>query len=109
MAADIRRVARELTALLGQDMQALRAKYRELFGVDSTSRDAAFLRRRIAWWIQWEAEDGFSDRLVAPLAEIARAASPCADPLTSPPCSRARSSTAPLSLRETSPPKPRRP
>jgi hypothetical protein len=51
MAADIRRVARELAALLGLDMQALRATYRELFGEEGISHDAATMRRWIARWI----------------------------------------------------------
>ncbi len=69
MRRDMRFVVRELAELARMDVQVLRAKYREAFGQATTSRNATYLRRRLAWWIQWQAEDMFSERILARLAE----------------------------------------
>ena len=60
---------RELTALARMNAQVLRAKYREVYGEATTSRDATYLRRKIAWAIQWQAEDRFPEHIRARLAE----------------------------------------
>src|SRR5258708_7541441 len=74
MASDIRSIARELAALGKMNMQALRAKYRAAFGEATTSHNAAYLRKRIAWRIQEVAEGGLSDRVRARIAEVQQGA-----------------------------------
>ncbi|HEY5240568.1 MAG TPA: DUF2924 domain-containing protein [Polyangiaceae bacterium] len=66
----MRFVVRELAELARMDVQVLRAKYREAFGQATTSRNPIYLRRRLAWWIQWQAEDMFSERILARIAEV---------------------------------------
>ena len=56
------------------DVQVLRATYREAFGQATTSSNATYLRRRLAWWIQWQAEDMFSEHTLARIAELRSAA-----------------------------------
>ena len=63
MRRDMRFVVRELAELARIDVQVLRAKYREAFSRRTTSRNPIILRRRLAWWIQWQAEDMFSERI----------------------------------------------
>jgi hypothetical protein len=53
-------------------MQALRAKYREAFGEETTSHNAAYLRKKIAWRIQELAQGGLSDRVRARIAKLQR-------------------------------------
>jgi len=65
MRRDMMFVVRELAELAEMDVQVLRAKYREAFCQATTSRNATYLRRRLAWWIQWQAEDMFSERILA--------------------------------------------
>jgi hypothetical protein len=65
-----RSVARELAALTKMNMAALRARYREAFGEDTTSHNAAYLRKQLAWRIQELAEGGLSDRVRARIAEL---------------------------------------
>lgn len=74
MANDIRNLARELVALGSMNMQALRARYREAFGEETTSHNAAYLRKKIAWRIQEMAEGGLSERARARIAELQRGA-----------------------------------
>jgi hypothetical protein len=50
---------------------ALRAKYQELFGVATVSRNKQFLFRRIAWRLQARAEGDLSERARQRAAEIA--------------------------------------
>jgi hypothetical protein len=70
MASDIRSVSRELAALVKLEMQALRARYREAFGEETTSHNAAYLRKKIAWRIQELAQGGLSDRVRARIAKL---------------------------------------
>ncbi|MGH7293699.1 MAG: DUF2924 domain-containing protein [Polyangiaceae bacterium] len=70
----ISKVARELSALGRMNMAALRAKYREAFGQETTSHNAAHLRKKIAWRIQELAEGGLSERTLARIAELGREA-----------------------------------
>ncbi|HEY1697939.1 MAG TPA: DUF2924 domain-containing protein [Polyangiaceae bacterium] len=67
-------VARELRELGRMNMAALRAKYRKAFGEETTSHNAAYLRKKLAWRIQELAEGGLSERTVARLEELARTA-----------------------------------
>jgi hypothetical protein len=69
MSSDMKFVACELTALLSMNVQALRDKYREVFGEATTSHSAAYLRRKIAWMIQWQAEDRIPERTLARIVE----------------------------------------
>jgi hypothetical protein len=70
MANDIRSIARVLAALGKMSMRALRARYSEVFGEETTSHNAAFLRKKVAWGIQWQAEGGLSERALARIAEL---------------------------------------
>jgi hypothetical protein len=74
MANDFQSIARELAALGKMRMQQLRAKYREAFGEATTSHNAAYLRKRIAWRIQELAEGGLSERARARIAELQQGA-----------------------------------
>ncbi len=74
MPIDMRFVVRELAALAQMNTQVLRAKYREAFGEAPTSCSAPFMRRRLALWIQWQAEDRFLERTLARIAELRSAA-----------------------------------
>lgn len=65
-------VTRELQALGRMNMEALRAKYHEAFGQQTTSHNAAYLRKKIAWRIQEIAEGGVTERTLARLEELAR-------------------------------------
>ncbi|MGH7294586.1 MAG: DUF2924 domain-containing protein [Polyangiaceae bacterium] len=67
-------VTRELSALGRMNMVALRAKYRESFGEETTSHNAAYLRKKLAWRIQELAEGGLTERTRARLEELARSA-----------------------------------
>jgi predicted nuclease of predicted toxin-antitoxin system len=73
MPSEIRFVVRELAALARMDVQMLRAWYGEVFADATTTRNAASLRRRLAWWIQWQAEDRLPEHILAHLADLRRA------------------------------------
>jgi hypothetical protein len=68
----MRRVGDALIALGRMKMAALRAKYVEVFGGETTSHNAAFLRKKIAWRIQELAEGGLTERARARIAELGR-------------------------------------
>lgn len=53
---------------------ALRARYREVFGEPSRSGNTAWLRKRIAWRIQSQAEGSLSERAKQRAAELANEA-----------------------------------
>ena len=67
-----RKVGEALIALGRMKMAELRAKYAEVFGGETTSHNAAFLRKKIAWRIQELAEGGVTERAQARLAELGR-------------------------------------
>jgi hypothetical protein len=69
--AALRDITRELAALTKMGNAALRERYREAFGEETTSHNAAYLRKRIAWRIQELAEGGLTDRAKRRLAELA--------------------------------------
>jgi hypothetical protein len=49
----------------------LRARYRELFGVEATSHNRLYLMRRVAWKVQADAYGGLSERARKRAEEIA--------------------------------------
>jgi hypothetical protein len=65
-------VAKELAALPRMGLTALREKYAEVFGEGTASKNLPWLRRRIAWRIQANAEGDLSERAKARAAELAR-------------------------------------
>ena len=68
----MRKVGEALIALGRMKMAELRAKYAEVFGEETTSHNAAFLRKKIAWRIQELAEGGVTERARARIAELGR-------------------------------------
>lgn len=70
MNGGIRDVSRELVALGRMGMAALRAKYREVFDEETTSHNAAHLRKKIAWRIQERAQGGMNERVLARIKAI---------------------------------------
>ncbi len=68
----MREVGEALIALGRMKMAELRAKYAEVFGGETTSHNAAFLRKKIAWRIQELAEGGVTERVKARIAELGR-------------------------------------
>ena len=61
----------ELAALGSMTTAELAARYAEVFGEPSRSRNAAFLRKKVAWRIQELAEGGLSERAEARIEELA--------------------------------------
>ena len=55
-------MSQELDRLRHGGLAGLRARYQELTGEPTTSRNAAWLIRRIAWLLQARAEGGLSER-----------------------------------------------
>ncbi len=74
MESDIRSITKELAALGKMNMEALRARYAEAFGEATTSHNAAYLRKKIAWRIQELAQGGLTERAQARIAELQRSA-----------------------------------
>lgn len=70
MHRDFKNVTEQLSALGRMNMAALRAKYEEAFGEPTSSHNAAFLRKKIAWRIQERAEGGLTQRVRARIAEL---------------------------------------
>jgi len=66
--ADMRR---ELAALNMMTIGELAAKYREVFGVPTRSRNGGYLRRHIAWRIQEQQEGGLSPRALERIGLLA--------------------------------------
>ena len=60
----------QLHALHGLSTTQLRAKYRDLFGEDTTSHNRDFLFKRIAWRLQEQAYGGLSQRAQTRLASL---------------------------------------
>jgi hypothetical protein len=56
------RVAQQVAALARMSAKALRTKYREVFGEEAKTGNAARLRKRIAWRLQSLAEGDLSAR-----------------------------------------------
>ncbi len=90
MNGGVRDVTRELLALGRMTMSELRAKYREALGEETASRNAPYMRKKIAWRIQELAQGGVSERAQARIKAIQQTA-----PLRErPPAPRAASTTA---------------
>lgn len=90
MNGGVRDVTRELLALGRMTMSELRAKYREALGEETTSRNAPYMRKKIAWRIQELAQGGVSERAQARIKAIQQTA-----PLRErPPAPTAAASTA---------------
>jgi hypothetical protein len=70
--AKTRKVSDELIALATMGMDRLRAKYAEVFDEQTTSHNAAYLRKKIAWRTQELAFGGLSERVQARLDALAR-------------------------------------
>jgi hypothetical protein len=56
------------------NMEALPAKYAEALGEETTSHNAAYLRKKLAWRVQELAQGGLTERAQAGIAEIQRSA-----------------------------------
>jgi hypothetical protein len=61
----------ELAALGAMTVGELAAKFRELFGVPTRTRNKDYLRKRIAWRIQEQHEGGLSSRALERIAQLA--------------------------------------
>ena len=64
-------VTEAMTELRDMTASELRQRYAELFGEKTTSRHKDFLRRRITWRMQAQAEGGLSERARARAEELA--------------------------------------
>jgi len=53
---------RAFAALERMTTDELRRKYAEVFGEETNGRNTAWLVKRIAWWLQVQAEGGLSQR-----------------------------------------------
>jgi hypothetical protein len=62
----------QIAALRALDTPGLRAKYAEVFGEPTVSRNKDWLFRQVAWQIQALAEGGLSERAKRRAAELAR-------------------------------------
>lgn len=62
---------RQIAALDGLTVGELAAKYLEVFGIPTRTRNKGYLRRRIAWRIQEQQEGGLSSRAVERIAQLA--------------------------------------
>ena len=60
----------QLAALREMTVGQLREKYREVFSEPSRSRNKDYLRKKIAWQIQANAEGGLSPRALAKIEEL---------------------------------------
>lgn len=67
----IKNIARELAVLSTMGVAALREQYLDAFGQQTTSRNAAFLRKKIGYRIQELAEGGLSERARRRIIELA--------------------------------------
>ena len=78
MAPDETRATADLTAqlqeVLGMTTGELVARYREVFGEPTRSRNKAYLRKKVGWRIQELAEGGLSQRALDRIQELAPSA-----------------------------------
>ena len=66
----VRRVTSDLAALHDMSLAQLRARYEALYGEPSLSRNAAWLRKKLAWRIQELAYGGLSDTALSRIDEV---------------------------------------
>lgn len=64
-------ITRKLSDLETMTVGELAAKYQELFGQPSRSRNKGYLRKQVAWRIQELAEGGLSEKAKRRIAELA--------------------------------------
>ena len=64
-------VIAQIQALKMMSVAELQARWRELYGEDTRSRNREFLWRRLAWRVQELSHGGISDRARARIAELA--------------------------------------
>lgn len=81
-------MARQIEELGDRSAAELREKYREVFGGETSSRHKSFLRKRITWRLEANADGGLSERARRRAAELAdeadlRLAAPVARKLAS--------------------------
>jgi hypothetical protein len=69
--AAIAGLAAQLSGLEKKTVGELAAKYREVFGVPTRSRNKSYLRKKVGWRIQEVAEGGLSPRALARIEELA--------------------------------------
>ena len=67
-------IAREIESLRDLTVAELREKYAEVFGEETRSRHKDYLRKRIAWRLQANAEGGLSERALRRARELANEA-----------------------------------
>lgn len=70
MSKKFRDVADEVRALGAMGMADLRARYRDATGEETTSHNAPYLRKKIAWRLQEKAQGGLSERARARIEEL---------------------------------------
>jgi hypothetical protein len=71
---DIANVTQQLNALTTMRLAALRQRYAEVFGEGTASRNAAYLRKKVAWRLQELAEGGLSERARQRILDLAHEA-----------------------------------
>lgn len=64
-------ITAQIAELAVMSMRELRAKFLEVHGEETRSRNAAYLRKKIAWRIQANAQGGLSERAKRRAAELA--------------------------------------
>ncbi|WLT30903.1 DUF2924 domain-containing protein [Geothrix sp. PMB-07] len=69
-AAVMRSLAKDIGALQGLGLAALRARYLEVYGEESRSKNLPYLRKRIAYRIQEQMEGGLSGEAKARIEEL---------------------------------------
>ena len=67
---DVADISMQLAALRKLTVGQLRERYREVFGEPTRSRNKDYLRKKVAWQIQAQAEGGLSDRVRGRFAEL---------------------------------------
>ncbi|MCC6672180.1 MAG: DUF2924 domain-containing protein [Planctomycetes bacterium] len=65
-------LSKELQDLEAMSVSELRARYAEVFGGPTRSRNKPYLKKRVAWQLQANAEGGLSERAKARAAELAK-------------------------------------
>ena len=68
---DLADVTAQLAALQQMTTGELQARYRELYGEPTRSRNKRYLQKRLAWQIQANAEGGLSQRALDRIEELA--------------------------------------
>jgi hypothetical protein len=64
-------IAKQVEAVQSMSMAELIAKYQEVFGVPTLTRNKPYLRKKVGWRIQELAEGGLSPRALAQIEKLA--------------------------------------